>query len=205
MRKQLSALVFALAMAAVPVTAQQPAPPSQPTLRAGDALRVSVWRSPEMSGEFTIGVDGTVSHPLYRELNVAGKTMPQIETAFRTLLGRLNATPQFVIEPLVRVSVGGEVRSPNLYTVTPLTTLAQAVALAGGTTERGKLERVRVFRNGTELLVDLKRPEAGLAQQPVESGDQIFVDRRTSVFRDFIAPAGSIVAALAAVANIVLK
>ena len=101
--------------------------------------------------------------------------------------------------------MGGEVRTPNLYTVSPLMTIAQVVALAGGATERGRLERVRLYRNGTEVLVDLKSPENGLAQSRVQSGDQIYVDRRISVFREYIAPAGSIVAALAAVANIILR
>jgi len=174
-------------------------------VRPGDVLRVTVWRDQTLSGEFAVSMDGTVAHPLYRELTVAGKTVPQIEAEFRTLLGRLTTQPQFVIEPLVRISVGGEVRTPNLYTVPPLTTLSQAVALAGGVTDRGKLNRVRVFRDGQELVVDMTRPEEGLAQSPVQSGDQIYVDRRVSIFREYIAPAGSITAALAAIANMILR
>jgi protein involved in polysaccharide export with SLBB domain len=174
-------------------------------LRPGDVLRINVWRMPEMSGEFTVAPDGTINHPLYRQVNVSGKSMRQLEQELTAMLSGLTSAPQLVLEPRVRVSVGGEVRLPNLYTVTPLTTIAEVVALAGGTTERGKLERVRVFRNNREIIVDLTKPEAGLAQQPIHSGDQIYVDRRTNIFRDYIAPAGSITAALAAIANIIMS
>ena len=174
-------------------------------LRPGDVLRVNVWRMPELSGEFTISPDGTIGHPLYRQVNITGKGMRQVEQELITMLSGLTTAPQLVIEPRVRVSVGGEVRLPNLYTVSPLTTIAEAVAIAGGASERGKTDRVRVFRNNQELIVDLTKPEAGLAQQPIRSGDQIYVDRRTNVFRDYIAPAGSITAALAAIANIIMS
>jgi len=203
MRKSLAAAaLFALCTIGT-VEAQSSA--TKAVVNPGDVLRVTVWRDETLSGEFAVSMDGTVAHPLYRELNVAGKTVPEIEAQFRVLLSRLNTQPQFVIEPLVRISVGGEVRTPNLYTVPPLTTLSQAVALAGGVTDRGKLERVRVFREGREIVVDMTRPEAGLAQEPVQSGDQIYVDRRVSFFREYIAPAGSITAALAAIANIILR
>ena len=62
-----------------------------------------------------------------------------------------------------------------------------------------------LLRDGEERWIDLTSPQSGLAQSPVRSGDQIFVERRTSIFRDFVAPAGSIIAALAAVANIILN
>jgi polysaccharide biosynthesis/export protein len=174
-------------------------------LRPGDVLRVNVWRMPELSGEFTIAPDGTIGHPLYRQVNITGKAMRQVEQELTAMLSSLTTAPQLVIEPRVRVSVGGEVRLPNLYTVAPLTTIAEAIAIAGGATERGKTDHVRVFRNKQELIVDLTKPEAGLAQEPIRSGDQIYVDRRRNVFRDYIAPAGSITAALAAIANIIMS
>jgi len=194
-----------LALGLAGSAAAQSAEKAASVIRPGDVLRVTVWRDATLSGEFAVAMDGTVAHPLYRELNVAGKTIPEIEVEFRALLGRLSTQPQFVIEPLVRISVGGQVRTPNLYTVPPLTTLAEAVALAGGVSDQGKLDRVRVFRDGQELIVDLTSPESGLAQQPVQSGDQIYVDRRISFFREYIAPAGSITAALAAIAGLILR
>ncbi|HEY8165953.1 MAG TPA: SLBB domain-containing protein, partial [Gemmatimonadaceae bacterium] len=100
--------------------------------------------------------------------------------------------------------VAGEVRAPNLYSVPPETTIAQAVALAGGVTDRGRLDRVRVVRAGREIVVDLTRPDASAAQLQIRSGDQIAVARGTNVFRDVVSPVAGVVGALAAIAGVVV-
>jgi polysaccharide biosynthesis/export protein len=194
-----------IALLAAPPVAGQSADGGDVVLRAGDVVRVTVWRNPELSGEFAIARDGTLSHPLYRDLVVAGLDMAAAESRIRQLLAGLESNPRFVIEPLLRVSVGGEVRQPSLYTLPPETSLAEAVALAGGATERGRMDRVRLFRDGAEHRVDLTDPRAGLAQAPVRSGDQIYVQRRVSVFREYIAPAGSITAALVSLISLALR
>jgi protein involved in polysaccharide export with SLBB domain len=202
--RSLAVLAVALVSFVSPLRAQSDGRQAT-VLRPGDAGRITVWRQPELSGEFTISEGGTITHPLYRELVVTGMPVDAARQRVQEFLARLESNPQFVVQPLLRVSVGGEVRQPSLYRLTPETTIAEAVALAGGATERGRLDRVRVFRGGEALMVDLTSPQAGLAQQPIRSGDQIFVDRRTSLFRDYIAPAGGIVAGLATLLNIFLN
>lgn len=174
-------------------------------LQPGDALRITVWRQAELSGEFPIAEDGTITHPLLREVRVAGLPVAGAEERVRKYLERLETTPQFVVQPLLRVMVGGEVRSPSLYLLPPATSIAEAVALAGGVSDRGQLERVRVFREGREFHVDLTRPEAGAAQSPIRTGDQIFVDRKRSVIRDYVAPAASIGSLVLTAVNIMIR
>ena len=174
-------------------------------LEAGDAVLIEVWQNPELSGEFSILENGGISHPLLRDVEVAGLPMAGVEARIRERYERLETNPQFVVQPLLRVSVGGEVRQPSLYRLPPTTTIAEAVALAGGASERARLDRVRLFRGGEEIAVDMTSPEAGLAQTPISSGDQIFVDRRTSIFRDYIAPAGSITAALVSLVSVLTR
>ena len=204
MRRLLIALIWLIA--AGEVTAQA-APRSTPNLllRPGDALRITVLRHPELSGEFPVNGDGVLVHPLYRELRVSGVPLSETEQMVRNVLARFDAKPEFVIDPLFQVSVAGEVRQPNLYALRPTTTIAQAVALAGGVSERGRLDHVRLFRAGNEYRVDLTRPERGMSTELVQSGDQIMVGRRSSVFRDYIAPAGSIIGAIAALVNIATR
>src|SRR5437016_2136635 len=48
-------------------------------LSPGDAIRIIVWRNAELSGEFTIAPDGSITHPLYREIKIAGLPIPQVE------------------------------------------------------------------------------------------------------------------------------
>jgi protein involved in polysaccharide export with SLBB domain len=136
---------------------------------------------------------------------VAGVPLSVVEERVRTFLARFSSTPAFVITPLIHVFVGGEVRQPNVYAVPPGTTIAQAVALAGGPTERGRLDRVRILRQPDPRLIDLLRPDAQTAQAEVRSGDQILVDRRRSFFQDYLAPASSVVAAAAAITSIIVQ
>jgi polysaccharide export outer membrane protein len=187
--------------------AQSAAPPSigsNTSLKPGDVLRISVWRKPELSGDFVIAGDGTVSHPLYREVRVTGVPLSEVETRVREFLTKLETNPQFVIEPLLRVAVAGEVRQPNVYTLRPETSVTQAIAIAGGPTERGRRDRIVVTRDGRELTVLLNRADAAGAAMPIQSGDQIVVEQRSAVFRDLIAPVVGVLGATAAIVSVIL-
>jgi polysaccharide biosynthesis/export protein len=181
-------------------TASLPSPPA--VLSPGDVVRITVWRKPELSGEFPIAADGSIVHPLYREINVAGIPFQTVEERIRTFLSRLETNPSFVVAPLLRIAVGGEVRQPSLYTLPPETTVAQAVAMAGGATERGRLDRVRIARGGRVHTVDLTRPDAEITRARIASGDQILVDRRSAGFRELVGPTSSVIAAIAAIISI---
>lgn len=198
-------LVLLTLLFAAPVLAAQDAPaPSAPVVQVGDMLRVTVWRKPELSGEFYVNGDGTIGHPFYSTVRVAGLAVPAVQEQVRAYVEQFETSPRVLVEPMFRVTVGGEVRQPNLYNLRPETTVAQAVALAGGPTERGTLQRVSVLRAGQQLQVDLTQPTAGLAQTPIQSGDQILVGRRRqNVFREYVVPSGSILAAVATLINII--
>ena len=183
------------------LSAQEPSPASTASLvlRPGDLVRIAVWRKPELSGDFLIGADSTLKHPLYREVRVAGLSAAAAREQIALYLRALESNPQVSIEPLVRVSVGGEVRNPNLYTLSPETSVSQAVALAGGPTERGRLDQVRLVRDGRLTMLDLSAPDATILATPVASGDQISLQRRSAVFRDYGLPAFNVLGGLAAV------
>jgi protein involved in polysaccharide export with SLBB domain len=174
-------------------------------LRPGDAVRITVWRQPEFSGEFRIAGDGTIRHPLYRDVVVVGVPMAEVESRVRTYLLRWETDPQFVLEPLLQVVVSGEVRQPRLYALEPEVTVGQAVAAAGGPTDRGLASRVMLMRNGQVISLDLSRPLNGSTEISVQSGDQIIVPRRRSVLRETIAPIASIAAATASIVNVILR
>jgi protein involved in polysaccharide export with SLBB domain len=198
--------LFAAALMGADVAAQSPAPRSDlPMFRVGDAVRVTVWGSPELSGQFEIGEDGTVIHPLYRVIPIAGMTHVQAEREFRRVLQRFETDPELVVEPLFRVSVGGEVRAPNIYMVTPYTTVVQAVTQAGGPTENAQLRRLRLLRDGGELHVDLTQPHGELTDLRLRSGDQIIVDTRRSIWRDNIEPTLRTVGAVSSIIYVVLR
>jgi protein involved in polysaccharide export with SLBB domain len=175
------------------------------SLNPGDQVRIVVWRQPEFSGDFTISATGMINHPLYREIQVTGIPLSTVEERVRAFLTRYVTNPQFVIQPLVRIVVAGEVRSPNIYSVPPETTIAQALALAGGPTDRGDLTKTKIVRDAQEIPVDLTRADSDVARLHIRSGDEILVTRKGSSFRDYVAPLFSGIAAAAALVNIFLR
>lgn len=177
---------------------------ADPVLQPGDSLHITVWRMPELSGGFIVASDGTVRHPLYQNVKVAGVPIAEAEDRIREFLRRFETDPQVSIDPLLRVGVSGEVRLPNLYALSPEATLAQAVAIAGPT-ERGRLDRVRLLRDGQEYFLDLTDTESNVAQLRIQSGDQLWVERRISIWRDYVAPAGSISSAIIGLINLILR
>lgn len=205
----LSVVLAALAGAS-PLLAQAPAPTGASTmLQTGDTVRITVWRKPEFSGDFVVGSDGTITHPLYRAVRVAGIPIATAEANIRRFLMEYDQNPQFVIEPLISISVSGEVPRPGVFAAQPRTTIAEAVARAGGTTQYGKRDRVRVLRNqaGTrnELFFSLKDPTDPVAQGPVQSGDQIVVDRNRSFLKEVLLPTIGVIGSLASVALLIRR
>jgi protein involved in polysaccharide export with SLBB domain len=168
---------------------------------AGDAVRITVWEYPAFSGTFDVGLDGLVVHPIYQVIRLAGLTQQEAEVEFRRVLQRYEVEPQFVVEPLFRITISGEVRTPSLYTVTPRTTVLQAIAQAGGLTPSAKVSSVRLLRQGRELRVNLADHTGGGSQFTLHSGDQLIVDRRTDLWRGTIQPTMS---ALGSVASLYL-
>ena len=197
------ALLVLLTMSAVPGEAQTAAPAGQDALlRPGDAVRITVWQKPDLSGEFSVVGSGTLAHPLYRDISVVGVRMLELETRIRAFLSTFLEEPRFVIEPLLRVSIGGEVSRPTIYMLRPETTISEALALAGGPTERARGDRVRMIRDGRERVLDLRSPQPATIEERIRSGDQLIMDRRRSVFRDYVTPVVAVVGATAAVVNV---
>jgi polysaccharide export outer membrane protein len=179
-------------------------PPEQTVLSPGDTLRITVWRKPEFSGEFVIGADGTVIHPLFRAVRVAGVPIATAEANIRNFLLQYDQNPQFVMEPLLRVAVSGEVTRPAVFAVQPRTTIAEAVARAGGTTQnanRGKIRVIRSEQGGSQQvsLGNLQNPDDPVTTSIVRSGDQIVVDRRKSFLRDILLPTFTVIGSVASI------
>ena len=208
--KTLIRVLFALVTLAAssPVSAQTPAteiPRARQELLPGDQIRITVWRSVEFSGDYLIAANGTITHPLYREVQVTGIPLASVEERLRVFLSRYMTNPQFVIEPLVRIIIAGEVRSPNIYSVPPETTIAQALALAGGANDRGQIRDVRVIRDRQQIRMDVSKADSDAAQLQIRSGDQIFIGRRPRSAAEIISPVTSTIAAAAGILSLILR
>ncbi|HYH81748.1 MAG TPA: polysaccharide biosynthesis/export family protein [Longimicrobium sp.] len=160
--------------------AQQPAGTGQQSvyLRPGDAVRVEIWREGELSGEFLVNVNGTITLPLLGEVKVTEIPADQLRDVL-TEKYRVNLrNPSINVTPLRRVNVLGEVQKPGIYGVDPTITLAGVVALAGGTTPDGDLNQIQIMREG-QVIRDRVGSAQTLTGADIRSGDQVMVNRRS--------------------------
>jgi polysaccharide export outer membrane protein len=79
---------------------------------------------------------------------------------------------RIVVSKAKQVYIDGQVNRPGGYTIDSGTTLRQALSLAGGATELGAVNRVRVLRNGKRL------EDIDLDKTIIQPGDTITVPKR---------------------------
>jgi protein involved in polysaccharide export with SLBB domain len=147
------------------------------TLAPGDLVRVQIWREPDLGGEFPVDEDGIVVLPLLGARPVIGIPVRELRETLTEAYREHLVNPSITITPLRRIHVLGEVQRPGLYALDPTVTLAGAVAMAGGATAQGKLENIRIVRDGA-VLGDHAGLASTLSQADIRSGDQVLVERR---------------------------
>jgi len=118
---------------------------------SGDQVRVVVYGQANMSGDFSIAGDGTLSLPFIGSIKAGGMTVRDLE---RAIVGRLK--PDYLKNPRVSVAVLnfrpfdiiGEVQKPGSYPYRDGMTVINAIAMAGGFTYRAKEKEFRIKRAG---------------------------------------------------------
>ena len=176
-------------------------------LRPGDLIKVHVYRDSELSGEYLIDPQGNVQIPGLGVVRAAGLDPTQVkESLVSALRSRGVSSPEIAVQPLVRVSVLGEVRNPALYPVDPGTALIQLLTLAGGPTDRANLKRTRVVRDGRAFVVDLESGLSGSASGRIVlySNDVVYVPRKTGFTRETLSFVFAGLSVALAVINVIL-
>jgi polysaccharide export outer membrane protein len=131
--------------------------PSEFSLGPEDVLRVTVWKSLDLSGEVTIRPDGTISMPLIGDIPAAGLTANVLA---KRISERLT---EYISSPVVTVQVKevnsyfiyvlGEVVRPGKYPLKSYANVIQGISLAGGFAPFASKNKIKVLRNvstGTE-------------------------------------------------------
>jgi protein involved in polysaccharide export with SLBB domain len=169
----------ALVLLAAGTTHAQAVPAQQQSgLHPGDVLRIEIWREKDLSGDFLVDENGTATLPLLGDRRVIDMPIPELRNSLLDAYRAQLRNPSISITPMRRLNVLGEVYKPGLYIVDPTVSLAEAVALAGGATPNGSLNKVNIVRAGRVM-----RTRVGVAQSlreaDVRSGDQIMVPPRS--------------------------
>ena len=187
-RKALAITAAALALCAsaavagaqgvpVPAAPQEATNPTGASYVVGpqDVLVITSFDQPELTGRFTIEIDGTFTYPLIGRVQVGGLTLRAIEaTLEKSLVDRgFFKDPQVsvVIEQYrsQRIYIVGEVRTPGAYPLSGDMRLVEALALAGSTLPSASGEAV-IVRQANPMVVQSENPSEAAAQ---ESTDQV--------------------------------
>jgi protein involved in polysaccharide export with SLBB domain len=162
-----------------PASAPMPGPGgAQATLHPGDAVRVYIWREPDLSGDFAVDAEGRIALPLVGELTVSGMPARAVRDTLLTLYREHVINPTITIVPLRRVHILGEVHRPGLYGLDPTITLAGAVAMAGGATPTGDIRRIQLIRENSMEPLRVSALDR-LENVDIRSGDHIIVQQRS--------------------------
>ncbi|MFQ5889662.1 MAG: polysaccharide biosynthesis/export family protein [Gemmatimonadota bacterium] len=152
-------------------------------LRPGDAVRVEIWREPDLSGQFAVNLNGVVVFPLLGERKVTGTSADSLERQLVKEYGAYLENPSVNVTVLRRIAILGEVRKPGLYPVDATVSLTDVLALAGGVSPSGNKDDIRLIRDGRVIRRSLDGTTV-IASTPIQSGDHIEVGLRSWLSRN---------------------
>src|SRR6266545_4028443 len=146
-----------------------------------DSLLVVVTDETELSGKFSVDVDGTITLAYLNRVKVAGLTLSEAQARVTKLLkdGSILRNPQVRIEvdqfKSRKVTVTGEVRTPGTFTMTGTTmTLLEALAMAGSPTSNAT----------NEILVQHQAADGKLAEPIFVNRNDLMLGRSNLTLQD---------------------
>jgi protein involved in polysaccharide export with SLBB domain len=130
-------------------------------LGPGDKLHVQVLGAEDLTGDYAVGDNGTVSSPLIGDVKAAGLTRGQLEREMERKLAQgylRNPKVSITILAYRPFYIYGEVTKPGEYPYASGMRVTSAVATAGGYTYRANENFVVVTRDGKEHKATLNTP-----------------------------------------------
>ncbi|RYD95730.1 MAG: hypothetical protein EOP50_07560, partial [Sphingobacteriales bacterium] len=133
---------------------------------------------------YLVNVYGNIEMPRLGQVHVEGLTKTELEKTIKAKLTDVLTQPSVVIRFLnFRITVLGEVVRPGVQSVpTERLNILEAVGMAGGITEFGTIQRVRVLRenNGRRETAVLDLTSKKVFEDPyyqLQQNDVILVDQ----------------------------
>jgi polysaccharide export outer membrane protein len=155
----------------------------EPSLRPGDAIRLRIWREPDLTGEFRVDQSGVAVLPKLGEVRVEGIPADALREQLVKEYERFLTHTSIEVVFLRRIQVTGAVRTPGLYLVDPTMTVGDALAQAGGITSAGSAQHVQLTRGGQRVSSNHAASDP-LIELALRSGDQLYVPERTWMSRN---------------------
>ena len=131
-------------------------------IAANDIINIQVYQEEDLSGEFEVKEDGTITYPLVGPVTVKGLIKLEVEKKITELLAR-----DYLVNPYVHISVKvygnimilGCVQKPGSYSFPQDKgmTLLQAISLSGGFTGYASVNGTKIVRatpDGKKMAID---------------------------------------------------
>jgi len=151
-----------------------------------DTLTVKIFKMPDLSGDYQVDLTGQIAMPLVGNVTAVDLTTAELDSRLTGAYGsRYLENPDISVgvksSTRASVTVDGSVAKAGSIPISGSTTLMQAVAQAGGTTENANARRVAIFRQiggqRQAAAFDLVAIRRGESPDPaVYPGDIIVVD-----------------------------
>ncbi|MDJ0559273.1 MAG: polysaccharide biosynthesis/export family protein, partial [Microcystis sp. M53599_WE4] len=174
-----------------------PAESKEYTLGEGDKVRVTVYQVADLSGDFLVLADGTLTLPLIGSVKVEGMTVTEagqtLAKRYSTYLKRPVVTVSILTPRPLQIAIAGEVNRPGTYTINPEQSqktplLTEIIRQAGGVTTVADIGQVQIRRNlkGQEQLIQAnlwQLIQKGDTTQDISlrDGDSIVIPTKTTL------------------------
>ncbi|HXM37869.1 MAG TPA: SLBB domain-containing protein [Gemmatimonadales bacterium] len=147
--------------------------------RRGDRIALRVQGEPALNDTFVVGSqrDLMLPPPTVGSLPLKGVLRSELEPKLIEYVGRFRTNAVVRAEPLIRLSIQGEVTRAGVYSIPAGGRLADALMAAGGTTQFAKPNRMSIERNGAKIWEGASF-ETDLDALNLRDGDQIVVDSK---------------------------
>ena len=151
--------------------------------RVGDKIVVRVTGGATMLDTLSVSGGRELSLPEAGVVPLTGILRSELEEHLTEQYARYIRNATVHAEPLTRLAVLGEVRSPGFVHVPTAALLSDVLSAAGGPTANGSLDRVTIRREGSTLMTSsavAKALSSGatLDDLQVRAGDEVVVDAR---------------------------
>ena len=152
---------------------------SEGDFRRGDRIALDVQGEPTLTDTFVVGsgAELMLPAPTVGSLSLKGVLRSELQTKMTEYVARFRNNAVVRAQPLLRLSIQGEVAKAGIYAVPADGQLADALMAAGGTTQFAKANKVTITRNG-EKVAETAAFDTDLDALNLRDGDQIVVDSK---------------------------
>ncbi|WP_445946093.1 SLBB domain-containing protein [Shewanella sp.] len=157
--------------------------PSDYKIGPGDVLKVQLYGKENQEYSLTVGRDGSVQFPELGPIQLSGMSFSEARESLQQRIKQqmIGIESNISMGELrsIRIFVAGDAYKPGSYTVSSLSTITQALFVAGGVNDIGSLRNIQVKRNGKLVghldLYDLLLRGDASGDINLRSGDVVFI------------------------------